>query len=395
MMEEDRDNTVALSSKKPCQSQKDYGQELERLRADLEVENTRIQQVRRHLCVDLRHLREEAEREQQWAVRELTARHGCQKDRYSRRYWRVLAKEVKFKDCGQNRKVSSTGKQTFCLCSGQTYTKLEQLLLTLYEKINGEQAVYKLHHRQEFELEKAIFLYRLLQAYERLLQGNQRTEHPSYTFKHLSRKPTREGKEVSCRMLPRSQSASHSAKKNNKQDHQKQPSGRDSSTADPCTATAVVDTCSSRKICHPRSTPNAGWGSQPPGSDESPPTKCMDRNMENGTDYGFLVRQNSELLRALDELEKTCTTLREENVLLRKSSAPETEEKVRRLRRKNTELAVLAKRLEERARKLQEANLKVVYHTNKMPLTFSQLVCPDSEPRTLSSTSIKFTTSTL
>uniref|UniRef100_A0A3Q3W6I1 Uncharacterized protein n=1 Tax=Mola mola TaxID=94237 RepID=A0A3Q3W6I1_MOLML len=78
------------------------------------------------------------------------------------------------------------------------------------------------------------------------------------------------------------------------------------------------------------------------------------------TDYSFLVRQNSELLRALDELEKTCSTLREENGLLRKSSAPETEEKVRRLRRKNTELAVLAKRLEERARKLQEANLRVV-----------------------------------
>lgn len=37
---------------------------------------------------------------------------------------------------------------------------------------------------------------------------------------------------------------------------------------------------------------------------------------QNGTDYGFLVRQNSELLRALDELEKTCSTLREENSLL-------------------------------------------------------------------------------
>ncbi|CAB1316866.1 unnamed protein product, partial [Coregonus sp. 'balchen'] len=71
----------------------------------------------------------------------------------------------------------------------------------------------------------------------------------------------------------------------------------------------------------------------------------------NGTDYGFLVRQNSELLRALDEMEKTCTQLREENSLL---------EKVKRLRRKNIELAVIAKRLEERAHKLQEANLKVV-----------------------------------
>ncbi|KAK7925667.1 hypothetical protein WMY93_007977 [Mugilogobius chulae] len=79
-----------------------------------------------------------------------------------------------------------------------------------------------------------------------------------------------------------------------------------------------------------------------------------------GTDYNILVGQNSELLRALDALEKTCMTLREENDLLRKSSAPETEEKVRRLRRKNTELSVLAKRLEDRARKLQEANLRVV-----------------------------------
>ena len=52
--------------------------------------------------------------------------------------------------------------------------------------------------------------------------------------------------------------------------------------------------------------------------------------------------------------------------LQRKSSVPETEEKVRRLRRKNTELAVIAKRLEDRARKLQEANLKVV---NYKPIT--------------------------
>uniref|UniRef100_A0A8C2ZDH7 TSPO associated protein 1 n=1 Tax=Cyclopterus lumpus TaxID=8103 RepID=A0A8C2ZDH7_CYCLU len=94
------------------------------------------------------------------------------------------------------------------------------------------------------------------------------------------------------------------------------------------------------------------------------------------------VRQNSELLRALDELEKTCTTLKEENGLLRKSSAPETEEKVRRLRRKNTELSVLAKRLEERARKLQEANLRVVNRTNGIsPNCFtSDCVRPRRDP---------------
>ncbi|KAM5274743.1 peripheral-type benzodiazepine receptor-associated protein 1 isoform 2-T2 [Ctenodactylus gundi] len=69
---------------------------------------------------------------------------------------------------------------------------------------------------------------------------------------------------------------------------------------------------------------------------------------------------NLELLRALGELQQRCAILKEENQMLRKSSFPETEEKVRRLKRKNAELAVIAKRLEERARKLQETNLRVV-----------------------------------
>nr|XP_033778811.1 peripheral-type benzodiazepine receptor-associated protein 1 isoform X3 [Geotrypetes seraphini] len=44
----------------------------------------------------------------------------------------------------------------------------------------------------------------------------------------------------------------------------------------------------------------------------------------------------------------------------RKGCLPGTEEKVKRLKRKNAELAVIAKRLEERAKNLQEANLKMV-----------------------------------
>ncbi|XP_032389162.1 peripheral-type benzodiazepine receptor-associated protein 1 isoform X9 [Etheostoma spectabile] len=377
IMREDRDNPLALSSKKPCQGQKDYGQELERLRADWEAEKKQTLRALGHLSVELRHLREEAEREQQRAVKELAARRGCQKDRHSNRYQSLLAKEVNIKDGGRYTKVESTDKEAFCLCSRETHTKLEQLLLTLYEKINGEQAVYKLHHRREFELEKAIFLCHLLGAHGRLLQGRQRAGHPSLTFNSVPRKPSHEDGSKSCLKKPfltystalpqRSQTASHSPKKT-KPDQREQPSGRAVCAAELSSSAAVGDTCwrGSLNICHPRNAPHAGWDNQPSycaesfGSDKSSPSKCIDRNMENGTDYGFLVRQNSELLRALDELEKTCTILREENGLLRKSSAPETEEKVRRLRRKNTELAVLAKRLEDRARKLQEANLRVV-----------------------------------
>ncbi|XP_007536186.1 peripheral-type benzodiazepine receptor-associated protein 1 isoform X3 [Erinaceus europaeus] len=75
---------------------------------------------------------------------------------------------------------------------------------------------------------------------------------------------------------------------------------------------------------------------------------------------GIRDRTNLELLRALAELQQRCAILKEENLMLRKSSFPETEEKVRRLKRKNAELAVIAKRLEERAQKLQETNLRVV-----------------------------------
>ncbi|XP_065551163.1 peripheral-type benzodiazepine receptor-associated protein 1 isoform X9 [Lathamus discolor] len=96
-----------------------------------------------------------------------------------------------------------------------------------------------------------------------------------------------------------------------------------------------------------------------------------DRHPQSGADYGFLVSQNTQLLSALEDLRHRCSSLAEENSLLRRSCFPQTEEKVKHLKRKNAELAVIAKRLEERARKLQEANLKVV--TAPVPLKGSSL----------------------
>ncbi|XP_014110338.1 PREDICTED: peripheral-type benzodiazepine receptor-associated protein 1-like, partial [Pseudopodoces humilis] len=92
------------------------------------------------------------------------------------------------------------------------------------------------------------------------------------------------------------------------------------------------------------------------------PPRAMDRtdrSPQSGADYSFLVSQNTKLLSALEDLRHRCSSLAQENSLLRRSCFPQTEEKVKHLKRKNAELAVIAKRLEERARKLQEANLKV------------------------------------
>ncbi|KAJ7308974.1 hypothetical protein JRQ81_008256, partial [Phrynocephalus forsythii] len=93
---------------------------------------------------------------------------------------------------------------------------------------------------------------------------------------------------------------------------------------------------------------------------EGPGWQQAEPSPQYGVTYRCLLRQNQVLLTALEELQSRCATLKKENSLLRKSCFPETQEKVRHLKRKNAELAVIAKRLEERARKLQEANLKVV-----------------------------------
>ncbi|XP_042298672.1 peripheral-type benzodiazepine receptor-associated protein 1 isoform X2 [Sceloporus undulatus] len=106
-------------------------------------------------------------------------------------------------------------------------------------------------------------------------------------------------------------------------------------------------------------------GSSPCSSEPVPESDSGHRladpsSSQHGVSYRCLLRQNQVLLTALEELQLRCAGLKRENSLLRKSCFPETQEKVRHLKRKNAELAVIAKRLEERARKLQEANLKVV-----------------------------------
>lgn len=292
-MRRDLGNPLALSSKKPCQGQTDYRRELERLHADLEAEKGRTQRARGRLCVELRHLREEAEEEQQRAVKELTARQGCQKERYPHRQCCLPAKAKSIKESGRYREVRSTGKGSFSLYRGRTYAKLEQLLLLLYENISSEQPVFKLHRRKQLELKKALILCNLLEAHGRLLQGKQSAEHTGYVFKQDSRKQEDDNfchpdPLLTRALLQRSHSASHSPQEKPKQDQQEQPLGKALQAADLCTTTAVRDTCQrgSLKICHPPTTTHAGWDEQPTcyveffRSEESAPSKCSYRNME-------------------------------------------------------------------------------------------------------------------
>ncbi|XP_058631983.1 peripheral-type benzodiazepine receptor-associated protein 1 isoform X3 [Onychostoma macrolepis] len=387
-MGENCDNPPILSFKKRCSCKRDSGSEpwrdVERLRAVLEVERSRNHQAHRRFSLELRRQREEAREERERALRELTYRHEQQKTLELLRQQEALGREraaevrrlLRWRSQELKRTENLTLRQTQevhrqladeiaggsafqglklgCKGNGAAYRKLEELLKTLLAQSDGRQVAVLQRLQQEVELEKSYFLCHLLEAHSGTSRVVTRSRPRSKSCVHLLPRGQnhpesfKEGKLALFRSRSLSQTSrsdsSQPMKKKKKQDCETSPLSS-SPTEDGDLLEDLPEPCSSDE-----------------GLEKCSPSRCSEDNMDdlNGRDYGFLVRQNSELLRGLEEMEKSCNALREENRILRKSSSPETEEKVKRLRKKNTELAVIAKRLEERARKLQEANLKVV-----------------------------------
>ncbi|XP_026988650.2 RIMS-binding protein 2-like isoform X10 [Tachysurus fulvidraco] len=262
-----------------------------------------------------------------------------------------------------------SGINSGCKGNGAIYRKLEGLLKTLHGEADKEQAGLLQCLWEEVELEKSYFLCHLLDVHghpslmaekkkdkvtnkpEEWRSENSRSADLSDSFK--------EEKQLVTNYYPDSQK--HPPMKKFKQGLESSSEKEDSGKNPP--SSSLVEEKTNKGDLY-QTFPDVGWElpHSRPSLEKLSPSRCSEDNMKDtdGTDYDCLVRQNSELLRALEDLEKTVSTLREENSLLRKSSCPETEDKVKRLRRKNAELAVIAKRLEERAHKLQEANLKVV-----------------------------------
>lgn len=288
---------LALSSEKTSQGRTHCRQQQQRLHVDLEGERDQTQRTCGRLRFELQRLREEAEEEHQRALKELSTREGQQNRRYLDRERCRQSKATRVKESGRHREARWAGKGSVHLFCGQTYAKLEQLLLLLHERINSEQPAVKLRHREQLELKKALLLCNLLQAQGKLLQEKQRADYPACIFRQYSRKHEdndhnfcHRGPFITySRALPqRSHSALHSVQEKPKQDQQEGPLGSALPAADPSTATAAWDTCQtgSLKICHPPSTTHAGWDHQPPccteffRSEETTPSKCTYRNME-------------------------------------------------------------------------------------------------------------------
>lgn len=281
-MRKDTDNPLALFSNKLYQGQTACEQELERLRADLDGEKGRTQRGFAHLSAELRRLREKAECEYQTAIKELADRRKCQTGRDSQR----CSHKVAAGSAGS--RSESAEREALCLRGGETDATLEQFLETLNKTIDGKRPGYKLHHRQGFELEKAIFLCHLLKAYRLLLQERRRAGCSSRGVQGFSRKqPYKDGissclkgplQTYSRAVLQRPHGASHSPKKQGKRDQREGPVGEALHQAEPCLSATALDTCrsSALKICHPPNVPHAGWTTQTHRRTESPPPRCME-----------------------------------------------------------------------------------------------------------------------
>lgn len=266
-------NAMVLSSKRPCHGWGDHGRDLEKLRSALEAEKCRNHQTHQRFSLELRRLREEAEREHQRALWELTARHERQKALELQRLQEVLRREqaaevrhlLRYK--GQELKAVGTGlereaairqarelqrrlaeeanttitksvwksrgekidREPGCVCSGASYRKLEQLLVKLQvTDRDGEQAVFLQHLRQELDLEKDLCHLLEVHGHGRRLgtrevkERNQtssralKTRHRSKSCVHLLSSTTQDQEDHSHRSGPpplaRSRSLSQSSK---------------------------------------------------------------------------------------------------------------------------------------------------------------------------------------
>ncbi|KAH1180106.1 peripheral-type benzodiazepine receptor-associated protein 1-like [Mauremys mutica] len=349
--------------------------ELHQLRElSLREREAEIRQLLRWKDAELRQAQELLQRERDAAVRQ------------ARDLQRQLAEEL------VSRGYSSTRGCPAGL-SSECRGKLQEVLGKLRWETDGDQAARIRHLRAELELERSLFLKYILERFE----GEQQPAGSPHRVRHgpqprLSRsllegpRPRSLESLIAAAASPdggaaRSRSLDSSLAKPESSQAGDQAPLEGSPAQSPCPGQQPA-----QKALEEDAHPQEGAAKELPVKPTSKegPLECLDSPPEgkmgswgsageggtqavgqqqdwlSGSSYSQLVKHNTDLLSALEDLERRCTALKEENGLLRRSSFPEMQEKVKRLKRKNADLAIIAKRLEERAGKLQESSLKVV-----------------------------------
>ncbi|NP_001395709.1 RIMS binding protein 3 [Rattus norvegicus] len=395
--------------------------ELEKLRAELEGERARGRSERRRFATQTRQLREAAEQERQqladhlrskWEARRLRELRQLQEEvqrereaeirqllrwkeaelrqlqqllhqerdvvlRQARELQRQLAQELVNRGyCSRSGASEASAAQ--CRC------RLQEVLALLRWETDGEQAARIRHLQAALDVERQLFLKYILEHFrwQPALPGpaDPQTTHSleeppleaqsntDGTPKPARRLGSLESLNTGVRvhspndLLPtrasslESLATAHSCSLDNTLNC---PETSESEVRAPSTTASIPDTSSPQPPPQLPSKHRKPNDLQKESSENKP---CEDSTSSSpGLDYHELVRQNSELAEALQVLVRRCCDLREENLQLRRTGfSEEAGEKVKWLKVKHAELTDLAQRLEDRARKLQETNLRAM-----------------------------------
>nr|XP_020754207.1 LOW QUALITY PROTEIN: RIMS-binding protein 3A-like [Odocoileus virginianus texanus] len=329
--------------------------ELEKLRAELEAERARGREERRRFSAGARQLRQEAERERQQLADHLRSQWEAQRSRELRQLREDVLRERE--------------------------AEIRQLLRWKEAEMRQLQAA--------LDVERRLFLKYILEHF------HWNPALPSAPDPPLPLgKPPREAATKAARGLGARDSLSAGVRARSRS-LDRVPAARARSPDSPLPARArSLDSLAPEgprpsldgSPSHPRapesSSPDASLSGSlrplpppppPPPSERQTPSNLREGEEAGsrpreapsppppGPDHRELLRRNSELSEALQELARRCSSLREENLRLRRLGLPdEADEKAKQLKGKRAELTGLARRLEDRARKLQEANLRAV-----------------------------------
>ncbi|XP_061458872.1 RIMS-binding protein 3-like isoform X2 [Rhineura floridana] len=368
--------------------------ELHQLReASARQREAEIRQLLRWKEAELREAQELLQRERDAAMRQ------------ARDLQRQLAEELVSRS---NRGAGGSGSSSSVAgLSGECRAKLQEVLGKLRWDVDGDQAARIRHLKAELELERSLFLKYILERFEgehappgSPQRSRQQTPSQPQTHHHQQQGPKmgksrpRSLESLITACSPDSGTASKSRSLDSNlsrcqpQNHHHHhalleggsPMDEGSSLQqqlEPEKASLEKEKArleEGAKEEESADAPPEGKGCGLGSVGEGAPLVAQQQDWLSGSSYDQLVKQNTDLVLALEDLEQRCTHLKEENALLRKSSFPEMQDKVKRLKRKNAELAGIAKRLEERAKKLQESSLKV--GSTPIPLA---LTCSDAD----------------
>ncbi|KAI5133291.1 Rims-Binding Protein 3C [Manis pentadactyla] len=348
-------------------------------------------------CRELRQLRAEVRRERETEIRQLLRWKEAEKRqlqqllhserddvvRQARELQRQLAEELVNRGyCGRAGAPRVAASQ--CRC------RLQEVLAQLRWETDGEQASRIRHLQAALDVERQLFLKYILEHFRwhPALSGPKTFEDSRGPLKSASLLESLDGVSAGYRARSRSLDMGRAACPNSPDSLLPKRASSLNSLA-PARSRSLDSTLSRLKApeCQPLwavSSPAVsilGSPNPPPPPLPSPPPPSEHRTPgdppredDSGSqpcesltpsppvlNYHELVKRNSELSEALQVRARRRSGLHKKNTLLRRAGFPDAvDEKVKRLKEKRAELTGLAQRLEDRARKLQDTNLRAV-----------------------------------